>query len=314
MNDQTNHSYNFFTNLQLGATISLRQLDYLDLSWRPALETFRKLKLKWLRLPIYWDDVQPKPELFDLTQILKIIGWCQHYGIKVIPTLGIKAPRWPEFHWPKWVNIKEPKDKQTQNIFIRYLTTVVNQLKKHNCIQFWQVENEPLDPSGPNQSIIDSDFLDREIKLVKKLDRRSIMSTVWGNASVKRQTFKKIAPLADYVGIDLYFKQFLFKKLGLAVYTGPQDKLEKIKQTAEKSGKMVVITELQAEPWEQSAADYQSENPNSISAEQLKSNFKHALKLQPKMILFWGFEYWLWRQQQGDESYLETVAQLIEKN
>ncbi|MEK7188721.1 MAG: hypothetical protein AAB685_02630 [Patescibacteria group bacterium] len=73
----------------------------------------------------------------------------------------------------------------------------------------------------------------------------------------------------------------------------------------------VIITELQAEPWEKDEKGYLSKNPKSISPKLLESNLKKTLSLGVKEILLWGFEYWYYQKSQGDNRYLEVVREYL---
>ena len=73
----------------------------------------------------------------------------------------------------------------------------------------------------------------------------------------------------------------------------------------------MIITELQAEPWEKDEKGYLSKNPKSISPKLLESNLKKTLSLGVKEILLWGFEYWYYQKSQGDNRYLEVVREYL---
>lgn len=58
----------------------------------------------------------------------------------------MKAPRWPEYYFPSWVMDKTPEG--AREYVLQFIKTVIEKFKKYLCISAWQVENEPLDPSG----------------------------------------------------------------------------------------------------------------------------------------------------------------------
>src|SRR5690606_18841192 len=118
----------------------------------------------------------------------------------LVITLGVKAPRWPEFYYPAWIEHKTTSHESTRIAILTLIEKTMQQLQKFSCITHWQVENEPLDPSGPEQEKISLDFLKAEIALVRSLDARPIIVSVWGNDAIKRGFLPALAPLADIIG------------------------------------------------------------------------------------------------------------------
>ena len=90
-------------------------------------------------------------------------------------------------------------------------------------------------------------------------------------------------------------------------YTGIHQPKNKLINALKESSKPIWITELQAEPWEKNEKGYFSKNPQSISPEKLIKNINDAKQLPVKEILLWGFEYWLWKEKNGDDSYLTIL-------
>jgi hypothetical protein len=66
------------------------------------------------------------------------------------------------------------------------------------------------------------------------------------------------------------------------------------------------VTEAQAEPWEarrQTHGDPLSTQPEAIAA------LAHRLAgIGIEALLLWGSEYWLWRADNGDPRWLESVS------
>ena len=102
--------------------------------------------------------------------------------------------------------------------------------------------------------------------------------------------------MADIIGLDLYYKQFVTQIFGKNIYKGPSQSDSALRKLINSSTKPVWITELQAEPWEKDERGYLSKSPGSISPKQLQQNIERAKKLPVQEILLWGFEYWLWRK------------------
>lgn len=222
--------------------------------------------------------------------------------------IGMKAPRWPEFYFPEWIIKKDPEHVETE--VLRFIQKGIETLKHFSCITHWQVENEPLDPSGPDNLKISDELLEKEIARVRNLDARPIVVTVWGNFLSKRSSFRIAEKLADIVGIDVYYKTPFWK----GMYKGPWDTDRTIAKLIATCTKPVWISELQAEPWERQGKDFRHPYPESINLPQLKKNILRAQRLHSEGLFFWGYEYWMYRNVCGDSSFLTAIEDVILEN
>lgn len=281
----------------LGTTYSHRFAKFLQLDPIKSFHGIMALNFDIIRLCCYWDEIQNGKNSFDYTAIKQLLDICEKHHQQVVMTIGMKAPRYPEFYIPK---IADPD-------VLTFVERTVQALKHYSCIKYWQVENEPLDPSGPDGKTIPIDTLTQEISLVKNLDSRPIVLTLWGNELTKRGYLPSVTGLADIVGIDLYYKQYVASVFGKNMYKGPSDSDSKLRKIIASSSKPIWITELQAEPWEKNMEAYKSDVTTSMSAEILINNFKKTKELNLDAILFWGSEYWIWKKKIGDDSYWEVI-------
>lgn len=137
----------------------------------------------------------------------EILDTCEKKQQPVILTLGVKSPRYPEFYFPEWVKHKSPDNNDTQKKILNFIKQAVNNFKHLSCVEYYQVENEALDPSGPDHQIIPLSFLKQEVEFVKKLDTKPVIITLWGNELSKRNFLNQLSSISDVVGIDLYYQQ-----------------------------------------------------------------------------------------------------------
>lgn len=296
----------------LGTTFSHRKIQDLKLSVTECLIIAFDLNFSHLRLGCYWDEIEKVEGDYDFSQMEKILSECDKIKQKVILTVGVKAPRWPEYYWPKWLNSHDLHSEENQQKIITFIEKCVSFFKKYSCVDYWQLENEPLDPSGPENLTIPQDFLSREISLLKRIDDRKLLISFWMDNFHERSVLefdKKV----NMLGIDLYYRQFINKIIGKSVYKGPLVVDSEILKIKNKLSSGFIVSELQAEPWEESEEIYLSGNGQSMSVEILQNNFKKACRLNPSEILFWGFEYWCYRKFKGDLSYLNYINSLIKK-
>ncbi len=289
-----------YNKSQFGATFSHPHLEYLKIPLEFALEESLKQNFTYLRLGAYWNRIEKNPNQYDFAELIYLLNFFAKNKQKIILTLGVKAPRWPEFYWPDFIEQKSTTSPETQEKILKFIKKVIEATKHFSCITHYQVDNEPFDPIGTENLCISVSFLIQVIELVRKLDRRPIILTLWGNAVMSRGFFKKAEELADIIGLDLYYKQFIAQVFGKNYYKGPNQSDSALEKLINSSTKPVWITELQAEPWEKDEQGYLSKNPESMNSEQLQKNIERAQKLPVQEILLWGFEYWLGQKRQGD--------------
>ncbi len=296
-----------------GTTYSHRHAAYLKLNPTQAFESLLSVGFDRIRLGCYWDEIERAEGTYDFSQIQTYLDLCEKRNQKVVLTVGMKAPRWPEFFIPSWVQTTA-MDSLSPYID-KLIKATIASLKDYSCISHWQVENEPLDPSGPDKLTIPYWLLQKEVALVRSLDpKRPVVITMWGNDLTRRDVGTEAAELADVMGIDVYYKVFITKKFSHSFYLGPRDSEVHMQQYIHGHKKPLWITELQAEPWEVDHASYLAPEPQSINPVILQKNIDRAKSLQPEIIFLWGSEYWLWKCSQGDTSLWETVKHLIKSN
>ena len=297
--------------MKLGISLSQKKLAELAIKLETALTESLKYNFSLIRLSLYWNEIETKKGKYNFSEIKKILNFYEKNNQDIILSIGVKAQRWPEYYWPNFIENKDPNDQNTQKLILKFLEKNIKELKKYKCIKYWQIENEALDPSGPHNQQIPLSFLKEEIKAVEKLDQRPIINTVWGNDLIKRKSLEQLNSLSEIIGLDLYYKQFIRETLGKAIYIGPQFSNKKLKKHLGKFPENKFwITELQAEPWEKDEKTYLSNSPKSISPKLLEKNLEKILTLPVETILFWGFEYWLWKKLNGDNSYFKFIQNL----
>lgn len=331
--------------MSFGVTFSHRHFDMLSIDIDFALQKLIDLKIKYIRIGLYWDEIEKFKDKYDFVRVKKILDFCEINNIFVMPTIGCKAPRLPEFYFPFW--IKNPyksvlsldksetfldSNRKDQESLFNFISVSILELKKYSCIFSWQIENEPLDPSPPFFKSIPIEILRKEIEIAKNLDSRPIHINFWGNDFVERNLLAEISDEIDTIGVDLYFyiRNFFNYDSNLS-----KSKVKEIFDILKNSGKEFWITELQAEPWEFLPFEFKllpfyekklRENPKaflkttnivgtkfktkSMDIEKLKKNFEIVKTIGFENIFFWGFEYWLWREKEfGDRSYLELFKE-----
>lgn len=299
----------------VGASFSHIHLLHLNFSIKDALIEYKKLGFKWIRLGIYWSEVEKKKGVYDFTQMDALLLLCQKLEIQIVMTVGMKAPRHPEYYFPGWLlkTTELPKsmeiklgDKEICSPLFLYISVAVNHFKPHQSIQYWQVENEPLDPSGPFDLRISLPLLREEISLVRQLDHsRPIVVNLWGNELTYRNYYPAVIGMADIIGLDLYRRVPIASLFNKTIYRGPADSnntIHKIIALIRKEGKGVWISEFQAEPWGKA----ESCTPKAIT-----ENTQWMLDFRTDALFFWGFEYWIQEKIKNNLAYWDVARQNI---
>ncbi len=287
-----------------GTTFSQKYCKELNLDWKKTYENILSaFNFKVIRLCAYWDLLESKPKNFNFQDLDYQINLAKKYNIKVVLALGRKVPRWPEFHEPGWALKKDYKFLE-ENL-LNYLKIVVEKYKNQDIIHNWQIENEPLWDFGKKVFPLKQSTLKKEVNLIKNLDSRKIIIT----ETAEHRSWRKVAQIADIVGINIYpivynnGKQ-ITQKFSKAKY--------KIKSLFIK--KPIIVTELQAEPWEKDhvcnleKCDWKK----SISIKKLKKNLHLAESLGVKEIWLWGAEWWIWLEKvQKNPEFVNFIRNYI---
>lgn len=250
------------------------------------------LKPAQIRLPAYWDQIEPSPQRFDFSQYDRMLDLATKTNTKVILALGRKAPRWPECHQPGWVNnLSVEKQQEAQ---LQMLKSAVEHFKKYQIITTWQVENEPLLSFGDDCDKISRGFLKEEIKLVKSLDSRPVLVTDGGEMG---RWLPVATTGADLFGTTMYrvihspftfgyFKYplppwFFRIKAGILTTFRPQP---------------ILGVELQAEPWvAEGILDTDLKTQQALMNPKIfQEHIEYAKAAGFGDNYLWGVEWWYW--------------------
>lgn len=311
--------------VSLGFTFSERQANYLDISWRQAFEAAMDLTPNLVRLGAYWDTIEPTPGKYDFTNLDWMLDHVPAQS-SVLLTVGMKAPRWPEYFLPAWLrnSIKVPdgasvtQDDRVRQATLQFVSQVIQHERGRSNIKYWQVENEPLDPSGPHQWTIDSGFLSEEIGLVRALDKsRPIVVSMfvdtspvgllppWRGQLMDRA--RKVLSVADVLGLDVYSVRPIANKYFSVSLRWPvwewEPRVRTLQQVAQSAGKHAWISEAQAEPWLPARVVTTGSSPSQNATPTLTADTVDRLHADGfSIILLWGVEYWYVRS----ERYKDT--------
>ncbi len=303
-------SYDPNRQIDYGVTFSPKFAEYLGLDWQEAyLALLEDLDVKYIRIPTYWEKIEPIKGQYDFKQVDWMINEAEKNDARVILVIGRRQPRWPECHDPVWLGYIS-KEEQRKRL-LKNIETVVNRYKQRKIIEIWQIENEPfLDFFGECPHMTKKE-LREEIDLVKSLDKRKILITDSGELSSWYPAIK----MGDLFGTTLY-RMTYNRYIGYWHYFFVPASFYRVKAYIwQKPQVATYIAELQAEPWfpEGPLESPVKEHYKSMNAEQLKKNAEYANKTNFERAYFWGAEWWYWlKTMHEDASVWETARQYFE--
>lgn len=292
--------------VELGATFSKPYAESLGLDWKKVyIETLDDLGVRRLRIPAYWNEVEPEPGVYNFSNIDWMLDEAKKRDAKVLLAVGRKLPRWPECHVPAWTEGMGESLVQTR--VLAMIEAVVRRYSTNDVIFAWQVENEPLFEFGICPPP-DRDFLKHEVAVVRALDDRPIVITESGELSA----WVGAASLADVVGISTYrnvwdkYIGYFYWPVGPRYYTRRADAISTLVDG-------VIITELQAEPW--FTAPVMTVDPTSqktlMNPARLRDNVEFARRIGFPEVYLWGVEWWYWMRQHGSPEMWDEGRKLI---
>ncbi len=292
-----------------GLTFSTKLTKSLNLDWQQVyLETINDLGVKNIRIPIYWDEVEPRPGEFNFADYDFIFDQAKGKDVKFIVNVGQRLPRWPECHQPAWSKSKNNLEQQAD--ILRMITAIVQRYQSREEIVMWQVENEPLFDWFGECPDGDLDFLKKEVALVKSLDdKRSILISASGELS----TWRREAKVADMLGTTMY-RVVWNNWFGYFRYPWPSWFYATKAWLIGLPKENLIISELQAEPWvpKGDLANFAKEDyVKSMSLEQLKANLQYAINTDLEQAYLWGVEWWYLQKQQGNGEYWSLMKQVF---
>jgi hypothetical protein len=323
--------------VQVGISFSPRRAAYLGLNYQTAFQRLLAMRFRVIRLSTYWDQVEQQ----GYDQLDWMMSEARRARQPIVLTVGMKALGWPEFYLPASVtDVSElgsgsdiAADSSLRAETVDFVRETVLRYRDNPALAAWQVENEPFNRAGPQRLWIDAEFLRQEIASVRELDGHhrplivnafSHFNLVFDQASARQgfdlrqwlgfeadsaeQDGLSVLNQGDVLGLDVYTAigyQFLGQAhLSRADADWP-DRLARVRELARKQGKHAWVTEAQAEPWESSGNSFAE--PKSTSPQAIRSIFANLKEAGFATILFWGSEYWLWRADQGDPRWIETI-------
>jgi hypothetical protein len=328
--------------VQVGTSFSPARAQYLGLDWQQAYGRLLGMHFKVIRLSAYWSEADGQ----GYDRLDWLMERSRQAGQPVVLSVGMKGLGWPEFYIPsEYQPVSAPdggdvtQDPAVKAGALVFIEQTIERYQSSPVLTAWQVENEPMNPAGPHRWWIDPKFVADEVAAVKRLDpSRPVIVNAFGsfNMLFDRLSNRHGIDLTRLLGFESNTAEHQSLQsigkgdiLGLDIYTRigytwlGQDKVADAdghwasqaghwRNQALEQDKQAWITEAQAEPWETSAKTLA--DPRSTSSADIAKRFEKLQSQGYSTILLWGAEYWLWRDLNGDPSWVDAVQGLLARN
>jgi hypothetical protein len=275
-----------------------------------------------VRLPVYWSTVAPTPTSLDYAEVDRMISTIKTHNAKkgsrhteVVLVVGARNLVYPEVHLPGWLDTKDVHKLDTllkTASYRRYLDTTFRRYASLPLLHAWQVENEPLDNARIDQltnGALPASMIRSEVDLLRSIDLvHQVVVTTFNSAHVVLDV-EAASPLAwlyahlpgakpaghpaqaltmgDTLGLDLYV---VTASTPLAVTSAStriawkEESLDYWQAQAQKNGRALWVTEMQATPWYGTTGFTVGDLVSSALAYR-----GHGVSV----YLLWGVENWL---------------------
>ncbi len=291
-----------------GVTFSTKYCSEIGLDWREVYAAILDdLQVKEIRLPIYWDEIEKTPGVYDFSRYDYIIREGEKNNVKFIANIGWRLPRWPECHAPEWA--AKEKLPQTHDLVISMLKATVQHYKDNPSIVAWQLENEPFFDAFGVCPPSDENFFKQELATVKNLDKRPVIVSATGELSA----WWEEAKYADIFGSTVY-RVVWGPHIGYWRYPLPAWFYRLKAYLAGIDYRKSLIVELQAEPWVPHGNIIYlptEEIDKSFSLEQFRANLQYAININFQKTYLWGVEWWYYQYKNGNKNYWELARTLF---
>jgi len=293
--------------VKLGVTFSplyAASLNHGD--WPGVYEAvIEDLRIRHLRIPIYWSEIEREPDVLDWSSIDWMMGEAERVGAEVTLAVGAKVPRWPECFIPEWAERLSVEERNVAQL--AFVRAAVERYRSAPALVRWQVENESMLPFGlcPEPDLT---LLAQEIDAVHALDSRPVMLTVSGELD----TWWTSAGAADVLGYSIY--RFVWgPTTGFVQYPIPPAFYRVRAWMASWFASEVIVSEMQAEPWFPGPvreAEWLSWY-EAFRAEDLVDVVEYARDTGAPEAYLWGVEWWYALKVKGDPRLWDAARTVL---
>ncbi len=317
---------------RIGATFSLLQAEYLALDPRELFEATLEAGFEPLRIIAYWDRIERRRGEYEWSSIEWQLDRAKAAGRHVILSYGVKAPRYPEFHVPDWLEAEVDRgssmfdeDPRLLEHALAFQERMLALVGNDEIIDFIQPDNE-----GTRASIVTRTrrlslgFVRALVQHARSRSNKPILLCVGmpiflfefvlqvlsgGHDDVVHYT-----DLADVVGFNP-FSRIANRVFGVDMNFNPGPHywpyLAWLRHRVVNSGQQAMVTELEAEPYDHGTDDW---GRDSNVSPQLTNDLSGRLgRMGFGTQLAWGIEFAWWQRSAGELRYWDNLVRLVQR-
>jgi hypothetical protein len=286
----------------------------------PALLT--QLSPDLVRLPVYWDSVEPARGRFDYSEVDRALATIRQYNLghptrpaRVILEVGARNMGYPELYVPHWLPLALQSAAPlavADPEYAAYLSASFTRYRHEPLLYSWQLENEPLDDvptTAGSPADLPGEVLQEEFEAVKAIDPSHDVVVTTYNSSTLSLDLTALTPaasgiagnptpqpaghpleslqLGDALGLDVYVVTGQTSLADAGVRKRTDWKRAALDYWAEQSRTMqkpLWITEMQGTPWP---------GHTDFSTDDLLYSAHRYRGSAAGVVLLWGVESWL---------------------
>lgn len=298
--------------LQYGVSFIPDYAQSLGVDPQQTMDALINIGVRQFRLVSYWSDMEQAPGQYDFSQLDWQFAKAEKAHAKIILTVGLRQPRWPECHAPDWINTNQPESKWQPQLQA-FMQKVIERYKNSPSLESYQLENEYflLGFGTCSPYTHERDRLVSEYNQVKRLDPRHPVIVSRSNNALGLPLGQ---PQPDEFGISVYkrvwdagFSHRYLEYPYPAWFYGFLAGAQRIVNHRD-----MMIDELQAEAWPPNGQTITqislTEQDKSLNAKRLKDRFGYGQATGMRSINLWGAEYWYYRMVVLHDPSLWNVA------
>lgn len=284
--------------LTYGVTFIPDYAQSLGVNPQKTMNALIRIGVRQFRLTSYWSDIQPSPGQYNFSQLNWEFAQANKVHAKIILTVGLRQPRWPECHPPNWINTAKPMSNWEPQL-LSFMSKVINRYKNNPALEGWQLENEYFLKGFGDCTNYSRSRLITEYNLLRKLDPNHPIIIGRSNNAIG---FPINQPQPSIFGISVYkrvwdatvthrYLEYPYPSWFYSFLAGIQEIFDH---------KNMIIAEMQAEPWPPNGQTIPQvslkEQNKSMNATRLKNRFRFSKATGMKDVIMWGAEYWYYRK------------------
>lgn len=297
----------------IGTTFVAGYARYFGLDPQQTMQAMiDEVGFRHFRLVSYWNEIEKTQGIYDFSDLDWQFQKAEAANAKVSLSIGLRQPRWPECHMPKWGESMQMSEWEPK--LMDFMKATMERYKDSPALENYQLENEFfLDVFGdcPDHS---RDRLIREYNFVKSIDNTKPVIITRSNNALG---YPIGDPRPDEFGVSVYkrvwdktitkrYFEYPFPAWFYGSLAGGGELL---------TGKKLIIHELQTEAWLPDTGEFAmnslddiDEQNKSMNAERLRDRFDYARATGIKTYYTWGAEWWYWHKVKAGDSSMWDVA------